>query len=175
MSQWRRNYVPFLDEEYSYYNDDLPLFNAGCRSLLMLFSGAALVIWLGLPFWTSFQLGRGTLGRYGCLVKGFSLLSSLVGIVAATLIALLSGTHILQVLLRRDGIHLSTAMTLALMFSGSYLGGLVTSYFIGYLKRPRPVFRHEPSHEPYPQPALSPTGLPSVARGDGGRSVASHE
>ncbi|MCA9908602.1 MAG: hypothetical protein KC519_08140 [Anaerolineae bacterium] len=140
MSRWRRNYVPFLDEEYR-YGDDIPFFQAGCRSLLMLFSGAIVVVWLGLPFWTSFQLGRGTFSHFGCLVKALSLLSSLVGVVAAAWIALLSGTHILQVLLRHDPRQLSTLMPMALMFSGSYLGGLVTSYCIGYLKRSRPVLR----------------------------------
>jgi len=140
MPRSHRNYVPYLDEEFN-YSDDTPFFKAGCRGLLMLSSGAVVIIILGLPFWTAYQIGRGGFGRHGCLLKAIILLVSFVELSGAMVIFIVDAVRLFQVIVTRHESEFSTGMTLVLMFSFAYLSSLALSYFFGYLKRTRFTLR----------------------------------
>ncbi|MCC6615798.1 MAG: hypothetical protein IT320_20170 [Anaerolineae bacterium] len=134
MPRSHRNYVPYFDEEFS-YGDDTPLFKAGCRSLMMLSGGAIVIIFLGLPFWTAYQIGSGAFGRHGCLVRGISLVVSVATIFVAMLVFIVDAFRLLQVILSHNESQFTTWMTLLLMFSFVYLSFLGLSYLVGYMKR----------------------------------------
>ncbi len=136
MPRSHRNYVPYFDQNYE-YGDDTPVFKAGCRGLLMLSSGAVVIIILGLPFWTAYQIGRGAFGQRGWLMKAFSLLVSFVAFSLATMVFVVDGTSLLQIVIAHSESQFPTWMTIALMFSFVYLTSMGLSYFIGYLKRTR--------------------------------------